>query len=151
MERMPLMRTALTVTVEWSQISSMDDPKWDDDSCLYAYLNPQDQAILYIGKTKTGSVRRRWHGVHKSRLFEAILREHGVEADDVHVLRGSVAPKEGSNLTKRLLGDVEGLLIRRLSPWGNINQPRITRAMRVSCEGDWPHRRDQFRYYPSED
>lgn len=138
------MVSRMDVLVEWTQL---DQPHelWGDSNCLYAYLHPERNWLLYIGKADYSTVRRRLHGDHKTAVFDAIWKRYGVE--QVRVLHGDVQPEAGRNRTSYLLGDVESLLIMRLQPFANVacTQSRTCRpGCRVFCEGDWPFKRRHF-------
>ena len=61
------------VEVEWHLLKP-DDPEWDADFCLYAYLHPDTDRILYIGKADHQTVWERMHGPHKDELFDDLYR-----------------------------------------------------------------------------
>ena len=135
----------MDVWVHWTELDSDDDPRGDQQYCLYAYLHPTRDWLLYIGKADYSTVWSRFRGEHKSQLFDDIWRAHGV--DEVRVLYGELELEEGYRRSSELLADVESLLIRRLRPFGNISatRTRIARpGLRVHCEGNWPFRRKRF-------
>jgi hypothetical protein len=120
---------------------------YNNRHCLYAYLQPQRDRLLYIGKADYSTLRSRWHGEHKDQLFEDIRREYGIEEDEVRVLHGELELEEGYRRSSELLADVESLLIKRLRPFGNISATRTgiaRRGLRVYCEDDWPLKRRRF-------
>jgi hypothetical protein len=136
----------MNVWVHWTELDSDDDPRWDEQYCLYAYLYPTRDQLLYIGKADYSTVGQRLYGDHKDQLFEDIWRSYGV--DEVLMLHGELELEEGYRRSSELLADVESLLIMRLHPFGNISatQSRISRrGLRVHCEGDWPFKRRRFR------
>jgi len=118
---------------------------WDRTRCLYAYVHPKRRELLYIGKTDgSTSVRARFDAEDKDGLFEFFDAELNVRA--VRVAVGTVILDERIRLTRELLLDTEGLLIRRTDPPGNIVHPRTTRpGLRVRCRGHWPHPQRDFR------
>ncbi len=129
----------MLIEVDWTALEDSRDPLWSDSFCLYTYLHPERDWLLYIGKADYSSVRRRFSGDHKAQLFDDISRRYGV--DEVRVLHGEPRPEEGRRRSSELLADVESLLIKRLKPFGNIQSThhRISRpGMRVHCVGDWP-------------
>ncbi len=137
----------MDVWVHWTELDSDDDPGWDEQYCLYAYLQPQRDRLLYIGKADYSTIRGRWHGEHKDQLFEDIWRVYGIGDDEVRVLHGELELEEGYRRSSELLADIESLLIKRLQPFGNISatNTRIARlGLRVFCEGDWPLKRKRF-------
>ncbi len=136
----------MDVWVHWTQLDA-DDPLWDEQYCLYAYLQPQRDRLLYTGKADYSTLRSRWRGEHKDQLFEDIWRVYGTGEDEVRVVHGDLELEEGCRRSSELLADVESLLIKRLQPFGNISatRTRISRlGLRVYCEGDWPLKRRRF-------
>jgi hypothetical protein len=137
----------MDVWIHWTLLDSDDDPRWDEQYCLYAYLLPRQVRLLYIGKADYSTIRSRWYGEHKDELFEDIWDAYGIGDDEVRVLHGEFELEEGYRRSSELLADVESLLIKRLQPFGNISatRSRIARpGLRVYCEGDWPLRRSHF-------
>ena len=135
----------MDVWVHWTRLDSDDDPRWDEQYCLYAYLHPTRDRLLYIGKADYSTVRARFRGEHKDQLFEDIWRVYGF--DEVRVLHGELELEAGYRRSSQFLTDVESLLIKRLQPFGNISttRTRIARSgLRVHCEGDWPFKRKRF-------
>ena len=136
----------MLIEVEWTFLEHDRHPLWTDSCCLYAYLQPKLDRLLYIGKADYSTVRERMHGDHKAVLFDDIFRRYGT--DQVRVLHGQFLLEEGRRRSSELLGDVESLLIMRLLPFGNIQSrgSRITRpGLRVQCTGDWPFKRFRFQ------
>ncbi len=122
----------MLVVVNWTFLHDDHDPLWVDQLCLYAYLHPARDWLLYIGKADFSSLRNRLYGDHKSELFRDILREYGVE--EFRVFHGGLELEAGQRRSSALLADVESLLIMRLRPFGNIQsrKSRIERpGMRV--------------------
>ena len=135
----------MDVWVHWTRLDSDDDPRWDEQYCLYAYLHPTRDWLFYIGKADYSTVSSRLHGEHKAQLFEEIWRVYGV--DEVRILHGELELEEGFRRSSELLADVESLLIKRLQPLGNISttKTRIARpGLQVHCEGVWPFKRRRF-------
>jgi hypothetical protein len=135
----------MSVEVNWTSLDNSRDTLWADQLCLYAYLHPNRDWLLYIGKADFSSIRQRLYGDHKSELFRDIRREYGV--GEVRVLHGDIELETGQRRSSELLADVESLLIMRLKPFGNIQstKSRIQRlGLRVRCTGDWPFKRVQF-------
>jgi hypothetical protein len=133
------------VEVHWAHLRRRSDPRWDDQLCLYAYLHPGRDWLLYVGKCDYSTVRGRLRGDHKKSLFAELRKNFG--SSSVRVLCGEILLSEGSRRTSALLSDVETLLIKRLKPFGNIQSrhSRIERpGMRVHCVGGWPFRRWRF-------
>lgn len=139
----------LDVEVEWSEIQGLHDTQWDEGYCLYAYIAPDSPEILYIGHTKYSSIRQRKYGNHKVGVYQRILENTGLHKNELRVFRGDVWLEEGKRRSKKLLLQVETLLIHRIRPCGNTAYTRTRSIARlgmwVDCRGDWPHVQCQFR------
>ncbi len=135
----------MAIEIEWTLIKDEDDEAWDWTNVLYAYTDPEDNEILYIGKAygPSTSVLTRFRARDKNSLWKFLDKE--LEITEVNVLIGNIALEEGFRLTKQLIADIEGLLIYREDPCGNVQSTRsrgISRSgMRVKCTGDWPSQR----------
>ena len=116
-----------------------DDPGWQYISCLYAYLSPDENQILYVGKSWGKTVKERWNSKDKVPLWTYIEKELGFKE---HVLLiGEIYMNEDNELTKELLTDIESLIINIEKPLGNIMciDTRISRpGLVVKCDGLWP-------------
>src|SRR6266851_7481948 len=135
----------LRVEVPWMALDDDRDPGWSANFCLYSYLHPERDWLLYIGKADQQTVRQRLHGDHKAEVFDFFEGEYGIE--QVRVLQGDLVLEEGRRRSSDLLGLVESLLIMRLQPPGNVayRESRPYRpGLRVKCTGDWPFRRSGF-------
>lgn len=135
----------MDVTVHWTLLEAKRDTLWSESFCLYAYLHPDRNWLLYIGKADYSTVRARFHGDHKDQLFRDIRRRYRV--DEVRVLHGELELQDGRRRSSELVADVETLLIMRLQPFGNIGntRTRISRpGLRVFCVGEWPFTRARF-------
>ena len=137
-------RTSVLVEVDWRLIGR-SSRLWNRTRCLYAYVDPVCDRLLYVGKTDgSTSVRTRFEAEDKEDLFEFF--ESKLDVRGVRVAVGTLALDERIRLTRELISDTEGLLIRRTKPPGNVVVPRITRpGLRVRCLGDWPYPRAEFR------
>lgn len=136
----------MLVYVNWTKLDrGRRSPLWEDSLCLYGYLHPQRDWLLYLGKADFSTVSMRLLGSHKQKLFKDLDERYGI--NDVSVLHGCIVLESGRR-TSQLLSDVESLLITRLKPYGNIQarHSRISRpGMRVNCLGNWPFSRWRFR------
>lgn len=133
------------IEIEWTALNDDRHSLWSAQLCLYSYLHPDRDWLLYVGKADFSTVRSRLHGDHKARLFSDIRKQYGI--DHVRVMHGDLILPSRSRRSSELLADVESLLIKRLKPFGNIQsiQHRIARlGMRVQCIGDWPLKRSRF-------
>lgn len=140
------MRDPLRVELPWCSLERDGDPAWRATFCLYAYLHPERDWLLYIGKSDYQTVRQRLHGDHKAALFDFFWRKYGI--DEVRVLQTGLVLEEGRRRSSELLGDVETLLIMRLQPAGNVANTRsrpYRPGLRVACTGDWPFKRAGFQ------
>lgn len=135
----------MALEIEWRLISGGKDKAWNWTNVLYAYTDPEDDVILYIGKAygPSTSVRSRFRADDKNDFWDFIINELGIK--EVNVLVGDIALEEGQKLTRQLLADIESLLIFKEDPCGNVQNTRsrgITRSgMRIKCTGDWPSQR----------
>ena len=139
------MPTLIYVEVPWCSLDDERDPAWRANFCLYAYLHPDRDWLLYMGKADYQTVRQRLHGDHKADLFRFFSRKYGI--DEVRVLQGDLILQEGRRRSSQLLDLVESLLIMRLQPAGNIASTRSRSyrpGLRVNCTGDWPFKRATF-------
>ncbi len=96
------------VEVEWHLLKP-DDPEWDADFCLYAYLHPDTDRILYIGKADHQTVWERMHGPHKDELFDDLYKMFDVEPEVLKVIQGALLLEEGRRRSSELVADVESL------------------------------------------
>ncbi len=135
----------LRVEIPWVALDDDRDPAWTENFCLYAYLHPDRDWLLYVGKADYQTVRQRLHGDHKADVFDCFERRYGI--DQVRVLQGDLVLEKGRRRSSDLLGLVESLLIMRLQPPGNVAY-RASRpyrpGLRVKCTGDWPFKRSGF-------
>ncbi len=139
------MPPILLVEIPWLELRDRRDPAWQADFCLYAYLHPERNWLLYIGKADYQTVRQRLHGDHKADLFDFFWDRYGIE--DVRVLQGDLLLEDGRRRSSELLADVETLLIMKLQPPGNVasTRSRICRpGLRLKCTSDWPFKRTGF-------
>lgn len=136
----------MNVRIDWLELKRQTNRLWCANYCLYAYLHPRRNWLLYLGKVCGSTVRQRLQGGHKERLFRDIEREYGIE--DFRVLVGALILEPGRRRTPEVIADVESLLIYRLKPYGNISatRSRISRlGLAISCTGVWPFVRAGFR------
>ncbi len=136
----------MNVQVDWLELKRHTNRLWYANYCLYAYLHPFRNWLLYVGKVCGCTVRQRLQGKHKEQVFRDIEREYGIES--VRVLVGGLLLEAGRRRTPELIADVESLLIYRLKPYANISasRSRINRpGLAISCTGAWPFVRTGFR------
>ena len=134
----------MLIEVDWTHLDeNYRHPLWKSGLCLYAYLHPAQDWLLYVGKADFATVRSRMRGDHKAQLWRDLWRRYRIE--DVRVMHGALV-LDGRR-TSQILADVESLLIKRLAPFGNIQarRSRISRrGMRVHCIGEWPFVKFRF-------
>lgn len=136
----------MEVQIEWQELQRRNNRLWSANYCLYAYVHPVRERLLYLGKVCGSTVRQRLHGEHKWQLFRDLQRQYAIEG--FRVLVGTLILEPGRRRTAELIADVESLLIHRLKPFGNISatRSRISRpGLAVSCIGAWPFARTGFR------
>lgn len=135
----------MQVKIDWTLLDDEAHPLWDAGFCLYAYLHPKRDFLLYIGKSDFSTVGHRLQCKHKDQLFRDIRREYKI--DKIRALQGELLLEKGRRRSSELLADIESLLIAYLRPYGNISstQSRISRlGLCVTCRGDWPFKHKVF-------
>src|SRR5207245_1895499 len=131
------MPSVTRVEIPWIELRDDRDPGWRANLCVYAYLHPERDWLLYVGKADMQTVRQRLQGDHKADLFDFFWKRYGI--DEVRVLQGDLVLEDGRRRSSELLADVEGLLIIRLQPPGNVASTRSRTyrpGLRVNCSGD---------------
>jgi hypothetical protein len=138
----------MDVMVEWFSISGQKDDRWNDNCGLYAYLAPtQQRAINYLGKVDGCTVRTRHRASDKHKVYRRLEEDFGHYEHEIIV--ADVKPPKGCRLTRKLLADIESLLIYLIQPVGNTSNKKSRRyyrpGMRVICRGAvWPLARRTF-------
>lgn len=125
----------MEVVVSWSWARAED---FELCRCLYAYLHPRTDNLLYLGKADRQSVGQRMKGRHKDDVYEYLEREHRVQK--LRPLIGELLLDEKQRYSSALLADVESLLINQIAPPCNVSciGSRIERpGLTVVCRGDW--------------
>lgn len=129
----------MLVTVNWRYLDAKgQDAGWDCWKCLYAYLTPNEDEIIYIGKADRASIKERWKGKDKQTLWEYLDNDRKIFDHIVSI--GILNLEQGNRFSPQLLSDVESLLIAYEQPLGNIQciKSRISRTnLAVRCIGDW--------------
>ncbi len=125
----------LDVTVDWYQ---PDKDDWNEARQVYAYVHPDTQVILYIGKADYCSPQERWNGHESDGLFDEFERDYDLKECDT--ILGEVTEINGvSRVSVELLTDIEELLIWLISPSGNRQFAEPKRPdLRITCTGAWP-------------
>jgi hypothetical protein len=125
------------IRIRWKTVWTTNVDDLESVRCLYAYVIPTQEEIIYLGKADRHSVMQRWKGSDKHALHEWADRE-SIDMVRVHV--GFPSWGDG-RYSPQKLADVESLLIFNIRPPGNIAclTDRIARpGLRVRCIGDWP-------------
>jgi hypothetical protein len=135
------------VILHWSlPYREREDPRWDYDLALYAYLRPHSSEILYIGKANGRTIWQRLNDPDKEKLWRHLSQHYQVKG-----IRVIVAEFETDlRITRQLVYDVESLLIYSIKPVGNeqaIRSRNISRpGLVVRCRGNaWPYPQWTFR------
>lgn len=133
----------LRVEVEWSY-TGPNEESLEFSHVLYAYLHPKTDEILYLGKADRCSVKERFGGAHKEKIFTYIIADHGLST--LHAIVGVLSAEQ--RFSSALLSDVESLLIMATQPQYNrqAKQSRISRpGLIVQCTGEWPFKLKTFK------
>lgn len=133
----------LIVRLHWYNVQPDNDPLWNHNLALYAYLAPQKPDIYYIGKCDRTTVRGRWRDSAKRAVWNCIsqrCKSHRLIVAEIETHH---------RITRQLLADVESLLINRINPPCNV-QNVLSRGfsrpgMKVECFGAWPISPKTFR------
>src|SRR5258708_31162234 len=98
------MPEILRVELPWYSLDLDRDPAWQANFCPYAYLHPERDWLLYIGKSCCQTVRLRLHGDHKAALFGFFWHKYGI--DQVRALQSDLVFEEDRR-SSELLGHIE--------------------------------------------
>jgi hypothetical protein len=145
--RAPTSTEGANVILHWRRAEPHTPNRgpWRWSSCLYAYLHPATQEVLYIGKTDDLTVRQRFVSNFKRKFHHLYTRLDILKVD---VIAANVELTTSARLTREWLDDLESLLIFRLQPPLNDSKRNSRRATRpgtaVACTGDWPLARARF-------
>ena len=145
--RAPASTEGADVILHWRRADphTADRGPWRWSGCLYAYLHPATQEVLYIGKTDDLTVRERFVSNFKRKFNDLYAR---LDILNVDVIAAHVELTVGARLTREWLDDLESLLIFRLQPPLNDSKRKSRRATRpgtvVACTGDWSPARARF-------
>jgi len=139
--RAPPSIEGANVILRWYRADpqNLDRVPWRWSVCLYAYLHPATQKVLYIGKTADLTVRQRFVSNFK-RKFHDLYARLGILTVDV--IAADIELTTSARLTRQWLDDLESLLIFRLQPPLNDSKRKSRGATRpgtvLVCTGDWP-------------
>jgi hypothetical protein len=140
-----LVSCDLRVILHWHSVWEQNDPRWQHDLGLYAYLAPMRSEIYYLGKCDRTTVRGRACYSAKSGAWDCInqrSKTHRLIVAEIEVEQ---------RLMRQLLADIESLLIYEIQPCCNVqnvgSRGEYSRpGMRLECQGRaWPLQRKIFR------
>jgi hypothetical protein len=134
------------IKVRWTLIDGVRSPLWDRSLCLYAYLHPIRESLLYLGKADRCSVGSRLYGAHKDEVVRAINKRYRI--NQLIAMHGEIILPTGHRRTSQLLTDIESLLIIHVRPPMNIRSTKsatLQDGLSVTCTGAWPLKRARFR------
>ncbi len=63
------MKSSPCVEIPWVELDEETDLGWQGTFRLYAYLHPERDWLVYIGKADYETVQQRVRGHHKEELF----------------------------------------------------------------------------------
>ncbi len=135
----------MNVNIHW-EFTDHEEENIDYSRVLYAYLNPESNEILYVGKADYCSVSERMKGKHKEDVFNYIQKEFGLT--EISCIVGELSLPKGRKFSSELLSDIESLLIISIQPYANTQNKnsRISRpGLVVTCSGEWPYEDGVFR------
>lgn len=105
------MAESLRVEIPWYELDDDSDPAWRATFCLYAYLHPDRNWLLYIGKADYQTLRQRLHGGHKADLFNYLCRRYDI--DCFRILQVTYSSGQYTETHKCAIIDVLRLLLFR--------------------------------------
>ncbi len=134
----------MEVNIHW-EYTDHEEENIDCTRVLYAYLDPESNEILYVGKADYCSVSERMKGKHKEDVFNYIQEELGLT--EISCIVGVLSIPKGCRFSSELLSDVESLLIISIQPRANIQNmnSRTSRpGLVVTCSGEWSYENNMF-------
>lgn len=139
------------IILDWRQVAygpGRWSDRWSYTLALYAVVHPDKDEILYLGKADGSTVRSRWNADDKhDRVWRRMEEERGLYKHTFII--GEFRMAVGSRLTRKLVCDVESLLIHDIKPWANSQNTKSRGYSRpgllVSCQGHWPLKQKRFR------
>ena len=134
----------MNIEIEWEYTGGGEE-SLELSRVLYAYLHPNTNEILYIGKADYCTVKERLFGAHKEEIFEEMVSN--LEITELHAIVGVLYFPENRRYSSELLADIESLLIIQVQPPYNIHsrKSRISRpGLKARCIGEWPHEQEHF-------
>lgn len=120
---------------------------WRQRRVLYAYVHPREGKVLYVGKAWGASVSQRFDAKDKARVRKAIWRAHSIHLEQVQVIVGFVEPVAQRAVTRKLIEEIESLLIYHVIPCGNTQHRESYHCrdgLTIRCLDAWPLRQQTF-------
>src|SRR5262249_28857019 len=133
----------MRVEVRWSWVEDEADEAWNATRCLFAFCDPENDEILYVGHADDRNVRDHCEASEHEVLWQE-LRAIGI--DNVSVLIG--VPQDARLRSDNvLLGELASLLITELDPSGNEERDAerpVRPGLEIECSGEWPYEEATF-------
>jgi hypothetical protein len=132
----------MQISVHWKSFEGDEDSGRAALWPFFAYVTPDCEEILYIGKANCGlAAKRSNESKGRNPLFRELAERRGIR--EVELLSGTVRLPPGAQLTRDLLADIEAMLIYEFQPWGNVHEHDSLKEyyrpdLRVRCTWDWP-------------
>jgi len=132
----------MQISVHWKSFEGDKDSGRAVLWPFFAYVTPDCEEIVYIGKANRETVAARANESKDGNpLFRELAERRGIR--EVELLSGTVRLPPGTKLTRALLADIEAMLIYEFQPWGNVHERESLKEyfrpdLRVRCTWDWP-------------
>ena len=133
----------MRVDVHWRWLEQESDPDWETIDRLFAFADPENDEILYIGAA-TGTTLRQ---CCEAPELEPVWRDlRGIGIERVSVLVGTPTSPDGDTIEAATVTAAAALLVADLLPTGNAETEESAAAvgLEVACDGDWPYENTQF-------
>lgn len=128
-------------TVTWIQIQTQFDQCLGWNKVLYAYFDSNGR-IYYIGKADDQTLRQRLTDPDKASMVGILTRNGGQPGG---ILYGIINVGGNYSPASSVISNAEALLIREENPWGNIQKPRITEDIHITCSGTWRGKQNLYQ------
>lgn len=126
--------------VLWDPVYRRSDPRFKWRKVVYSFVSPDREEILYIGQAYDCTVRQRWSYRGNKKVWDWLSSELRTPRSSVVLLVGQVVVPVHRKLTRRVISDVESLLIYRIKPCANVHHIDTLNCrpgIRVQCLGGW--------------
>jgi hypothetical protein len=128
--------------VQWRWLEQDADPDWDKTDRLFAFADPENDELLYIGAATGATLRERCEAAD----LEAVWHDlRGIGIEQVSVLVGTPTSPDGDTIGAATVTATAALLVADLLPTGNgdtADAPAV--GLEIACDGDWPYEESQF-------